>query len=219
MLAERELHFAWVQKLVMASWSGRDAKAIEAHIKELEALGVKRPKSTPFFYHLSASLLTTAPKIQVLGSDTSGEIETLIVSLQDGLWIGLGSDHTDRRVQPINVAVSKQLCSKPVCPRMWQFDDIAKHWDQLVLRSWATAGTKRWLYQEGTLASVLHPEDLVRLYTKGGKLPPATLMFCGTVAVQGSIAPADLFEIELDDPVLGRKLQHSYAIEALPTEE
>jgi hypothetical protein len=105
MLAERELHFAWIQKLVMASWSGRDAKAIEAHIKELEALGVKRPKSTPFFYHLAASLLTTAPKIQVLGTETSGEIETLIVSLQDGLWIGLGSDHTDRKVQPINVAV------------------------------------------------------------------------------------------------------------------
>jgi hypothetical protein len=216
MLAERELHFAWIQRLVMASWSGRDATLVAAHIKELEALGVKPPKSTPFFYHLAASLLTTSVKIQVLGEDTSGEVETVIVSLQDGLWIGLGSDHTDRKVQPVNVAVSKQLCAKPCCPRMWQFDDVAAHWDKLVLRSWATTGDRRRLYQEGTLASVLHPSELVRRYTGGQKLPPATAMFCGTVPVQGNIAPAEIFEIELDDPVLGRKLQHQYRVEPLP---
>ena len=31
-------------------------------------------------------------------------------------------------------------------------------------------------------------------------------MFCGTLAVHGGMAPADVFEVELEDPVLGRKL-------------
>ena len=43
-------------------------------------------------------------------------------------------------------------------------------------------------------------------------------MFCGTLAVQGDIGPAERFEIELEDPVLGRKLTHAYYITTLPDE-
>ena len=43
----------------IAGWTGRNLAALEAHIKELEALGVKRPKSVPIFYRNAASLLTT----------------------------------------------------------------------------------------------------------------------------------------------------------------
>jgi hypothetical protein len=43
-------------------------------------------------------------------------------------------------------------------------------------------------------------------------------MFCGTLAVHGGIAPADAFEMELEDPVLKRKLTHSYRIVSLPEE-
>ena len=43
-------------------------------------------------------------------------------------------------------------------------------------------------------------------------------MFCGTLAVHGGIAPAEQFEMELEDPVLGRKITHSYEIETLPNE-
>ena len=49
-------------------------------------------------------------------------------------------------------------------------------------------------------------------------LPPGTAMFCGTLAVHGGIAPAERFELELEDPVLGRRLSHGYDIVVLPIE-
>jgi hypothetical protein len=43
-------------------------------------------------------------------------------------------------------------------------------------------------------------------------------MFCGTFAVHGGMSYAGTFDMELDDPVLGRKLTHSYKIVSLPDE-
>jgi hypothetical protein len=41
-------------------------------------------------------------------------------------------------------------------------------------------------------------------------------MFCGTLAAKGGIRPAPRFMIELEDPVLGRKITHTYDIVSLP---
>ena len=49
-----------VKELVIAGWTGRDVAALEKHIRELEAIGVKRPKTTPIFYRVAASLLKAA---------------------------------------------------------------------------------------------------------------------------------------------------------------
>jgi hypothetical protein len=43
-------------------------------------------------------------------------------------------------------------------------------------------------------------------------------MFCGTFAARGGIRPSTRFEMELEDPVLRRRLTHGYAIHALPVE-
>ena len=43
-------------------------------------------------------------------------------------------------------------------------------------------------------------------------------MFCGTLAVHGNITFADRFEMELNDPVLGRTISHAYTISTLPDE-
>jgi hypothetical protein len=215
---ERRLDPRDIKHLVVAGWTGRDQGALEAHIRELEALGIARPKTTPIFYRVAASLLTTADAIQVIGGDSSGEVECIVYGLDDGLWLGLGSDHTDRKAEAIGVTLSKQMCGKPVGVRLWRFADVAPHWERLVLRSFVTrAGTRR-LYQEGPVTTMRAPEELIRLYTGGGTLPAGTAMFCGTLAVHGRIEGGDLFEMELDDPVLGRKLTHAYRLEQLPVE-
>ena len=61
-----------IENAVVAGWTGRDATAVEKHIRELEALGVKRPASTPIFYRVSAARLTTDAEIEVVGEDISG---------------------------------------------------------------------------------------------------------------------------------------------------
>jgi hypothetical protein len=216
---ERTLDPRDIRHLVIAGWTGRDQAALDAHISELEALGIARPKTTPIFYRVAALLLTIADTIEAIGAESSGEVECIVYALDDGLWLGLGSDHTDRKAEAIGVTLSKQMCAKPVGARLWRFSDVAPHWERLILRAFVTRAGKRRLYQEGPVTTMRAPEELIRLYTGGrGLLPAGTAMFCGTLAVHGGIEGGELFEMELDDPVLGRKLTHAYRVEQLPIE-
>jgi hypothetical protein len=204
-----------VRELVIAGWTGRDVAALEKHIRELEAIGVKRPKTTPIFYRVAASLLISDNTIEVLGGQSSGEAECVVYSLDDGLFVGVGSDHTDRKAEVVGVSLSKQMCAKPVSREVWRLEEVAAHWDKLVLRSYIAADGRRRLYQEGSVAAMRPPTELFKLYC-GGLLPAGTAMFCGTLAVHGGIAPSETFEMELEDPVLGRKIAHSYRVKTLP---
>lgn len=218
MPSESRLDIAAIKQLVVAGWTGRNVAALEAHIKELEALGVKRPKTVPIFYRNAAQLLTTAGTIEAVGDKSSGEVEFVLYSLADGMWVGLGSDHTDRKAETINVTLSKQMCAKPVGPGLWRYDEIKPHWEKLILRSYVSDGGARRLYQEGPVSNMRSPEELIKLYTGGDKLPVGTAMFCGTFAVHGGFSYGGTFEMEMEDPVLGRKLTHSYKTISLPDE-
>lgn len=215
---ERKLDVAAIHSLVVAGWTGRNLPALEAHIKELEALGVKRPKSVPIFYRNAASLLTIGAAIEAVGDKSSGEVEFVLFALDDGMWVGVGSDHTDRKAETINVSLSKQMCAKPVGPKLWRYDEVKPHWEKLTLRSFVSDGGKRRLYQEGPVSNMRSPEELIKLYTGGDKLKAGTAMFCGTFAVHGGFSYGGAFEMELDDPVLSRKLTHSYKTVSLPDE-
>jgi len=218
MRSEKLLDVSQIERLIIAGWTGRDVTAVEKHIQELEAIGVKRPKSTPIFYRAAASLLTTSNRIEVLGEHSSGEVECLVYALEDGMWVGLGSDHTDRKAETYGISLSKQMCAKPVSNQMWFFDDVEAHWDKLVLRSYCCVGNERRLYQEGSVAIMRPVTELIRLFAGNGQLPTGTAMFCGTLAVHGGIVPAFRFEMELEDPVLKRKIEHSYEITVLQDE-
>lgn len=201
---------------VIAGWAARDTDAIETHIRELEEIGVARPRATPMFYRVAASLLTCDDAIQVAGGDSSGEAEPVYVMFEDGLWIGLGSDHTDRKLETVGVTLSKQVCAKPVGPELWRYEDVADHWDTLILRSRIEVGGSERLYQEGTLADLRTPRDLLqRFEAAGGAAASGMVMFGGTLPVIGGLTPSDAMHLELEDPILGRRLTHSYRIDAL----
>jgi hypothetical protein len=152
----------------------------------------------------------------VLGQDSSGEVEPVVVATADGLWIGIGSDHTDRKAEAAGIALSKQLCGKPIGRQLWFYADVEGHWDDLVLRSWAAIDGTRVLYQESAVSSLRTPRDLIRKFASADTLPPGMLMFCGTPGAIGGIRPAARFEMELHDPVLNRSLTHAYDVEVLP---
>jgi hypothetical protein len=205
-----------ISSLVIAGWTGRDPAVVEQHIAELAAIGVQRPRTVPCFYRLGANLLTTATELEVVGGDSSGEVEFVLISAPDGLYVGVGSDHTDRKVEAYGVTVSKQMCPKPVGRALWRLDDVEDHWDRLVLRSHVTRTGKRLLYQEGPVSRMLAPRDLLeRLAQSGGDLPVGSAMFCGTLAVHGEIGGGERFEIELHDALKNRSLKHGYATRCL----
>jgi hypothetical protein len=202
-----------VETAIIAGWTGRDLAALEAHMAELEELGVRRPSSAPIFYRVSAARLTTATEIEST-EDSSGEVEAVLLNVDGGLWLGVGSDHTDRRVETYDVAVSKQMCEKPLAAELWRYEDVADHWDRLSLRSWIDEEGREVLYQEGTLGSMLPPGQLLEAAVP--PIGPGTAMFCGTFAAVGGIRPSSRFRYELEDPVLGRRIEGWYSMRSLP---
>jgi hypothetical protein len=206
-----------IDDVIVAGWTGRDPVAVEKHIDELEALGVKRPASTPIFYRVSAVRLTTGTEIEVVGTHSGGEVEFVLLQHDGRMWVGTGSDHTDRQAEAYGVTVSKQMCDKPVAPVFWAFDEVAPHWDQLRLRAHVVENGERKVYQEGPVTAMLAPLDLIGRYLEAaGPLPEGTLMFCGTLAARGGVRPTERFEFEIEDPVLGRKIAHTYSVRVLP---
>ncbi len=201
-----------VTALIIAGWTGRDKAAVRHHIDELAVLGVAPPSRTPLFYRVSASLLTHASAIDVLGPDTSGEAEPLVIRAGGRLWLGLASDHTDRALEAHSVAASKQACAKPCATELWDFDDLSGRLDTLRLRSWTHEGGDWVPYQDGSLAQILPLHDLVA----AAGLRDGAAMLGGTLPALGGVRPTPRFRADLHDPVRDRSIALDYAAAALP---
>lgn len=205
-----------IDRAVIAGWTGRDPVARDKHIAELEAIGIARPATTPIYYRVAARRLTTADSIEVSGGDSSGEVEFVLIGWQGRIFVGAGSDHTDRKVETYGVTVSKQMCDKPIASVLWELEEVIGHWDQMILRSFAWIGGARVLYQEGALDGMLPVKDLIARGFGEKGLPDGCAMFGGTFAAKGGIRPASRFEFELEDPVLKRSIRHAYDVIVLP---
>ena len=201
--------------LILAGWSARDEASVRGHIAELGALGVPPPSTFPLFYRVSASLVSQTDRLEVLGTHTSGEVEYVIVAMDDGLWITVGSDQTDRKVEPHGVALSKQLAGKVIARTLWRLDEVRPRFDSLVLRAHVVIDGRRVLYQEGPLGLMRTPDDLLRRYGRG-RLAPGTILMSGTLNAIGGIRPASRFEMQLEDPQGGRSISHAYDVASLP---
>ncbi|SRR5690606_6465929 len=205
-----------IDRCIVAGWAGRDLAAIEHHIDELAAVGVPRPSAVPLYYRVGADRLTQADRIDVVGDGSSGEAEAFVFSHEAIAFVSVASDHTDRRLETHSVALSKQACPKPVARSAWPYGEVADHWDELVLRAWIDEDGRRVLYQEGALASLRPPLELVEGHFGRDRIPEGAAMLCGTVAARGGIRPAPSFEMELFDPVRDRRIHHRYSVRTLP---
>jgi len=213
--AEKQVNII-INQLVIAGWAGRDRQAVLAHIRELEALGVPAPGAVPLFYRASATLLTQQNHIEVLGEQSSGEAEPFLFRWQGENWLTLSSDHTDRQLETHSVALAKQVCAKPLARDAWRLSEVADDWDRLLLQSWVNEGADWTLYQQGYLAELRTPDDLLARYAGGRELPEGLGMSCGTLSALGGIRPARQFRMALVDEKRGRSIEHQYQIQTLP---
>jgi hypothetical protein len=207
------------RQLVIAGWTGRDAAAIAHHIEELAAIGVPRPSGVPLYYRVAASLLTQGAQIEVLGAGSSGEVEPVLVRACDRWWLTVGSDHTDRDAERAGVALSKQLCAKPIASSAWAWDALAARADTLQLRSEIFEGDRWVRYQDGTLAGIRPLEQLVAGLPEDAPVRDGLVLFCGTLgalpdAHGRGVRPAARMRLQLIDG--DRTLAHEYAVTALP---
>jgi hypothetical protein len=203
--------------LVVAGWTGRDPSAIAYHVEELAALGVAPPSTTPLFYRVSAPLLTTANHIQVVGEDSSGEVEPVVLHHQGQRWLGIGSDHTDRALEAHSIALSKQICLKPCAAEFWAWEEVTNHLDDIKLESWITQGGEWVPYQQGGLASILPLKVLIEDANLNALAEEGSVvLMCGTLGAIGGVRPAERFRMRMSDPITGRAIGHEYAVTVLP---
>ena len=212
----RDLVFT-ADHLVCGGWVGKDRQGLQAHIDELVRLGVPAPGRIPIYMNLSTYLLTTDDELTVISDMTSGEVEYVLLCSGDEIWATVGSDHTDRDMETKSIPGSKQMYAKCLPPECWPYADVKDHWDRLILRSWVTKGSERNLYQEGLLADILGPREMLEKMPRDGiDKKEGLVLFSGTIPTKERIVFGDSYELELEDPVLKRSIKHSYRVRILP---
>ena len=203
-------------EMVIAGWAARDRAAIDHHIEELAAIGVPRPSTVPLFYRVAAATITQSERIECVGSGSSGEVEPVLFVHEGRLWLTVGSDHTDREAETYSVALSKQMCAKPLGREAWALDEVRDRLDTLTLRSWIEDGDHEVPYQDGTLAALLPAPELLGRYLNGRTPPQGLVMSCGTLGAIGGVRPSTAFRMALSDPTTGRSIVHAYRTTVLP---
>jgi hypothetical protein len=206
-----------VRHIVCAGHTNRDPAESERHVRELEALGIARPKRVPVFVAVASYLATVDRVIEVQSPFTSGEAEYALLLGPGGPWVTVASDQTDRFFERHSVPASKQLCPKVLASTVWPTAEVEDHWDDLVLRAWVRSGRTRRLYQEAALAALLPPAALLPgLRRRVGRVLDGVVLFAGTVpTVDGQVVYGDAYELELADPRLGRAIRTQYAVRVL----
>ena len=200
------------EALVVIGYAGRNRAAVQSHIDELAELGVPRPAAVPLFMVFSPRLISQDPSISVAGSASSGEAELVVVVEGDETFVTVGSDHTDRALEAVDIVASKGVCPKPVASSGWTAAAVGNGWEDLSLRSRIDGDV---LYQDGSVAANLPPLELVAAIPWASGPPRCFVAFTGTVPVVGKIRPSAAFGAELAGPGL-HPLELSYRVEAVP---
>jgi hypothetical protein len=215
---EEEIHFE-MRRMVNAGYTGRDQEKVRKHIEELKKEGVPAPELTPTAYEMITQLVYFDEEIEVVGERTSGEAEYILLCSGEEVYVGVGSDHTDRELESVSIIKSKQVCPNIMSDRLWRLKEIRKDWDEIILRGWVkNEEGERVLYQEALLSAMMTPEDLMGFVKNrlDDKNLNGMVIFSGTIPIlTGKFVYSSYFEAELFHPRSERKLNFSYQVQVL----
>ena len=212
----RPLQFA-PNRMVNAGYVGRDLAATKAHIEELAKEGIPPPASIPMLFPIIRDTLKTADQIEVVTERTSGEAEFVLLLIGEAIYVGVGSDHTDRQLETQDILLSKQICPNVMSTEIWDYRDVQDHWDEMILESWVTPalGESEVLYQQAPLSTILSAEDIIDLVKSrltDGECENMVI-YSGTFpTVSGKMIYGNRFRCVLTDPILNRTLNCEYEI-------
>lgn len=211
--SEKEIDFI-PSHIINAGYTGRDQTAVQAHIDELKEEGIPAPEKTPVYFTKFEERITQDNSFEVLDEvDHSGEAEFALLFDTGEIFVGVGSDHTDRKLETIDIPKAKQMYPNTISRDLWKLSDVSDHWDDLIIRSWIKVNGVRTLFQEAALTAMLDANDIIER-VKGLLVNPENteglVVYSGTVASIIKAEYSPYFEVEIEDPVLGRKLKNWY---------
>lgn len=199
------------RSLVLAMFTGRDSALVQKHIDELAAEGVQAPETVPSYLELPLSVLTTTNRIEVSSQESSGEVEPVLLCTSDGWYVAVGSDHTARDMERVDLAESKKACAKIISTEVLPYDQIARDWDKAILRCWA--GDSAEPYQEGSTRDITPIADLVAGLEATGHSTDGLVLFLGTVPLRnGTFEFASHYRVELAMGLQGPSIGCSYQV-------
>ena len=204
-----------VDKMVNAGFTGRDQSEVRHHLDELAAKGIEVPEITPTLYPVIPSNLIMQEAIEVYGEETSGEIEYVLFIKDDKqIYVGIGSDHTDRKLEELDIPRAKQITPNLISPVVWELSEVVGHWDTLSMECSVKKGKDTFLYQKGGLGLLMSPSELMEFVSKKIEGPLNNVaIFSGTVKMETTdFVFADTFSGLLTDPTLDRSIMFSYAV-------
>lgn len=203
------------EHVYVVGYSGSNKEKIYAHIKELEEeLNVAPPKKIPTIFEVSKEILTQDKDLYFVGEKTSGECEFVIIMKDSKIYIGLGSDHSDRELEAISVPKAKQICLKPISVDIWDYEEIKDHFPKIKL----SAKSDFEDYQVGTLADIISVEEILSELNKSLGHIDNCVIYSGTVPLVNGYKYGKNFSLELNDEILGRKIAFDYNINVVPDE-
>jgi hypothetical protein len=159
--------------------------------------------------------LVTDSQIEVYGDETCGEVEyVLLIENENNIYVGVGSDHTDRHLEETDIPRAKQICPNVVSRSVWPFAEVAGHWDDLVIEASMVKEGEEILYQKGALSLIMEPESLMKFVASKVEFPlEQVIIYSGTLgSLTGGFVFGERFTAKLTDPKLGRSLGLSYEI-------
>lgn len=206
-----------VHVIFNGGYAGTNQELVREHIEELAKLGVPAPTTTPTLYPLSNYLATTSDRVQVQHGETSGEIEYAMIWFGGKQYVTVVSDHTDRNLENFSVPKSKQASPDVFASEVWAWDEVKDHFGELVLECYITKDGKRELYQQAPCKAMLLPDQWKENFAKVGVGKDGDIFISGTInTVNKTLIFGDQYEISIFDPVLDRKISHTYYVDVLP---
>jgi hypothetical protein len=152
--------------------------------------------------------------VPVQYAKTSGEVEIVTYVDVDGeLYVSVGSDHTDRELESIDIPWSKQVCPSIVAPRFWRWRDVAEVWDETEIASEVSDSFGRMQpYQRASVREFMSPPEMVAgLERKLRRVVRPYLFWSGTVvSLASELEYGGRFTIRLHNPRLGWTIEHTY---------
>jgi len=145
--------------------------------------------------------ITTNVKIQVIGSDTVPDASIVLVGAGAGTLLSIASNHGNHN-EPIN----RLSCAKPLSRQAWRLSDIADHVAELVVRTFIINEAGNELIQEGMIG------DFFGTVTTDIPLGNAQFLTGLNLDMKNH---ASNFKVEIEDPVLSRKLVFQYWVQKI----
>lgn len=208
-----------VKNCCLFGWAGRNQEEVRKHAEELAEHGIRGPKNMPEHFLCSPNVITHDKEITVVGDRTCGEIEFFFLERENNIYVGVTSEHTDRSLEAVDMVKSKAICQKPMSTKLWRYEDIKNHWDELELIAWQTKDGEEILYQKSKLSALLSLEVLREEALKLYPNIQDCIIFSGTIPAIDGLVYGNNFRGCLRDNLLGRSLEFEYDIKVVQGDE